>query len=297
MINWRYHIMSIIAVFLALGVGITIGISLAEDGTITLGQESLVDDIRKDINEVRSKNTALNAERSTDLRYQDNTFPYLVAGRLQGEKIALVTSSSISDETRRSISSSIQTAGGQVVSTTVIDSSFDADEVITQSSQSLQQYPRLSVIDETNMESILGSQLALEVAAANPPVALTALQDTLVDSISGNYDLQADSVLLLTRADDNYSPYYTGLEREFILNLKANGFVVIGGETTDAPRSEVPMFIAMGIPSADNINSRIGQLSLIYALAGERDTYGIKPTSDMLIPILRIPVPEEEALS
>jgi hypothetical protein len=147
------------------------------------------------------------------------------------------------------------------------------------------------------MESILGSQLALEVAAANPPVALTALQDTLVDSISGNYDLQADSVLLLTRADDNYSPYYTGLEREFILNLKANGFVVIGGETTDAPRSEVPMFIAMGIPSADNINSRIGQLSLIYALAGERDTYGIKPTSDMLIPILRIPVPEEEALS
>lgn len=297
MINWRYHIMSIIAVFLALGVGITIGISLAEDGTITLGQESLVDDIRRDINEVRSKNTALNAERSTDLRYQDNTFPYLVAGRLQGEKIALVTSSSISDETRRSISSSIQTAGGQVVSTTVIDSSFDADEVITQSSQSLQQYPRLSVIDETNMESILGSQLALEVAAANPPVALTALQDTLVDSISGNYDLQADSVLLLTRADDNYSPYYTGLEREFILNLKANGFVVIGGETTDAPRSEVPMFIAMGIPSADNINSRIGQLSLIYALAGERDTYGIKPTSDMLIPILRIPVPEEEALS
>lgn len=297
MINWRYHIMSIIAVFLALGVGITIGISLAEDGTITLGQESLVDDIRRDINEVRSKNTALNAERSTDLRYQDNTFPYLVAGRLQGEKIALVTSSSISDETRRSISSSIQTAGGQVVSTTVIDSSFDADEVITQTSQSLQQYPRLSVIDETNMESILGSQLALEVAAANPPVALTALQDTLVDSISGNYDLQADSVLLLTRADDNYSPYYTGLEREFILNLKANGFVVIGGETTDAPRSEVPMFIAMGIPSADNINSRIGQLSLIYALAGERDTYGIKPTSDMLIPILRIPVPEEEALS
>jgi hypothetical protein len=117
-----------------------------------------------------------------------------------------------------------------------------------------------------------------------------------VDSTNGNYELQVDGILLLTQADDSYSPHYSDFEREFILNLKNLGFVIAGGEPADAPRSEVPMFIAMGIPSADNVDSRIGQLSLVYALAGDRDTYGIKPTSDMLIPILRIPVLEEEVV-
>jgi hypothetical protein len=289
--------MSIIAVFLALGLGITIGISLGEDGTINLGQEGLVDDIRRDIDATREENNALSTERSINLRYQDNTFPYLVSGKLQGSRIALVSAAGVSDETRRSVTSSIETAGGQVVSTTVLNSSFDAAAVVSRASETLQQYPQLAAIEETSLAAILGGQLALEVAAINPPIVLGALQDVLVESTSGSYELQADSVLLLTNADDNYSPYYSDLEREFILSLKSYGFVIVGGEPSDAPRSEVPMFIAMGIPSTDNIDSRIGKLSLVYTLAGERDTYGVKPTSDMLIPILRIPIAEEEAAS
>lgn len=289
MINWRYHIMSIVAVFLALGLGVIIGIGLGESGTIDLGQRGLVDDIRRDIDGLREENNALNTERSINLRYQDNTYPYLVAGQLQGKKIALVAASPVSEDDRRGIAGAIESAGGQVVSTTVFNSRFSPTDVAARSSDALQKYPQLAAVDEATLAAVLGKQLALEIATVNPPVALTALQGTLVDSASGNYELTVDAVILLTRADNEYSSRYTDLERELILNLKGAGVVIVGGEPVDAPISEIPMFIAMGIPSVDNIDSRIGQLSVIYALAGERDTYGVKPTSDLLIPIMRIP--------
>lgn len=294
MINWRYHIMSIIAIFLALGLGITIGISLGEDGTIDVGQEGLVEDIRHDIDEVQNENNALSADRSTNLLYQDNTFPYLVSGQLQDKGIALISAAAVDEGVRRSVASSIETAGGQVVSTTIMKSGFDAPTVIARAAETLGAYPALSAIDESTLAPVLGAELAAEIATAAPPLALEALQGALVDSIGGNYELPVDAVLILTDADDSYSPLYSELEREIILNLNGSGIPVVGGEPTLASRSEVPMFIATGIASADNIESRIGQLSLIYALAGERDTYGVKPTSDLLIPILRIPAPAEE---
>ena len=293
MINWRYHIMSIVAVFLALGLGIIIGIGLGENGTVDLGQQGLVEDIRRDIDELRNENNMLNNEQSINLRYQDNTFPYLVAGQLQGKKIALVSSSSVSEEDRRNVAGAIETAGGQVVSTTVFDSRFDAAAVIARLQETQQQYPQLAAADETTLAKLLGNQLALEVATTVPPAALTSLQGSLGASVAGSYDLRIDAVVLLTSADNDYSPYYSDLEREFILGLKGTGITVVGGEPANAPSSEVPMFIAMGISSVDNIGSRIGQLSLVYALAGERDAYGVKPTSDMLIPIMRIPSLEE----
>lgn len=296
MINWRYHIMSIIAVFLSLGLGVLIGIGLSENGTIDLGQEGLVEDIRHDIDEVRNENNALNNERSINLRYQDNTFPYLVAGQLLGKKIAVVTSSSVSEEDRRGIASAIETASGQVVSTTVLNSGFDANSVSETIRAGLGQFPSLASVDESTLADILGAQLALEIGAANPPVALNALGGTLVESTSGSYELPVDGVILLTRADNNYSPHYTDLERQLILGLKQAGITIVGGEPDDAPGSEVPMFIAMGIPSVDNIGGRIGQLSVVYALAGERDSYGVKPTSDMLIPVMRIPPLEGETM-
>ncbi|RJQ47742.1 MAG: hypothetical protein C4534_00800 [Gaiellales bacterium] len=295
MINWRYHIMSIIAVFLALGLGVIIGIGLGDNGTVDLGQEGLLEDIRRDIDETRNENNVLNNERSINLRYQDSTFPYLVSGQLLGKRIALVSSTTVSEEDRRNIVGAIETASGQVVSTTLIESGFDAAAIAARSREVLSQYPQLAVIDEASLTKVLGGQLALEIGAANPPVALAALQGTLVASMAGNYELPVDAVILLTRADSGYSPYYTELEREFILSLKGAGVTIVGGEPADAPASEVPMFIAVGISSVDNIGSRIGQLSVVYALAGERDTYGVKPTSDMLIPIMRIPFGEEGA--
>lgn len=294
MINWRYHIMSIIAVFLALGLGVIIGIGLSDEGTIDLGRQGLVDDIRRDIDEVRNENNALNTEQSINLRYQDNTFPYLVAGQLRGQRIALVSSSSVSESDRHNIAGAIGTAGGQVVSTTILNSRFDITAVVARTVETLQQYPQLAGIDENTLAAVMGNQLALEIASTNPPLALTSLQGTLVDSTSGSYELPVNAVILLTRADNEYTPQYTDLEREFILGLRNAGLIVIGGEPVDAPTSEVPMFVAIGIASVDNIGSRIGQLSVVYALAGEHDNYGVKPSSDMLIPIMRIP-PQEEA--
>ena len=62
---------------------------------------------------------------------------------------------------------------------------------------------------------------------------------------------------------------------------------MVGTEPPDAPRSEIPLFQSVDVSSVDNLDSRIGQVSLVYVLSGEKGAFGVKPTADLLIPILR----------
>jgi hypothetical protein len=284
--------MSLVAVFLALGLGIIIGISISDEGALDVSQENLVEDIRSDIDKVQDENNLLSEERAINLRYQVTTFPFLVSGRLQGARIAVISSSNVGDEVRNELAGAIQTAGGQVASTTVLNSRFDSNEVIKRVKEQLRGYPRLALIEESTLAAIMGGQLALEVGAPNQPLAMSALQDLLVESANGDYSTPVDAVVLVTRSESEDNPLYTELEKELLLNMKNLDVVVVGGEPSDAPRSQVPMLNSVGVPSVDNLESRIGQLSMIYALAGERGAYGVKPTSDMLIPILRVPQQE-----
>ena len=125
MLTWRYHLLSLVAVFLALGLGVLVGISLSDNGVIDTSQDVLVEDIQRNIDDLQTQNNQLGRERATSLRYQDDTFPFIVGGRIQGKRIAMVTSSMAGDELQRKLTSAVHGAGGQVVSNTVLNARFD----------------------------------------------------------------------------------------------------------------------------------------------------------------------------
>jgi hypothetical protein len=107
--------------------------------------------------------------------------------------------------------------------------------------------------------------------------------------MNGNYDVPVDAVVIVTRADNEQAPAYTDLEKRFLLSLKDLGVPAVGAEQEDAPVSEIPLFQSVDVSSVDNLDSRIGQVSVVYILSGEKGAFGVKPTADLLIPILRAP--------
>ncbi|MBE0428586.1 MAG: copper transporter [Thermoleophilia bacterium] len=296
MLTWRYHLLSLVAVFLALGLGVLVGISLSDNGVVETGRSGLTDEILRDIDDLRSRNTDLERERSLNLRFQDDAFPFIISGRLQGTRIALVASGAVGDDILRRLSSSINSAGGQVVTTTILSPGLDPGPVAAGLKSGLRNNPAFADADESSVVPALGRQLAAEIGGrADNPKALTALQNILVDSMSGNYESPVDAVVLVARANDEQSPDYSELQKRLLLGLRELGILAVGAEPSDAPRSEIPLFLSLDVSSVDNIDSRIGQISLIYALSGEKGTYGFKTTADMLIPILR--APSQAALS
>ena len=96
-IDIKYHIASLTAVFLALGIGILIGTSMIGSDTITKQQKNMIDGIEKEFTILREENKqntdALLQAQDVMLNQQQfnqAVMPLLVRNKLQGRKIALV---------------------------------------------------------------------------------------------------------------------------------------------------------------------------------------------------------------
>ena len=83
MINFRFHIASLVAVFLALALGIVIG-STVIDRAIVDRLNNRLDDIQADARETRRQNGELEAEADRQQAYLDSLQSYAVANRLDG---------------------------------------------------------------------------------------------------------------------------------------------------------------------------------------------------------------------
>lgn len=287
MLTWRYHLLSLVAVFLALGLGVLVGISLSDNGLVDTSQDVLVKDIQHNIDDLQNQNNLLGRDRAINQRFQDDTFPFIVGGRLQGKRIAIVASSTAGDELQRKLTSAVHGAGGQVVSNTVLNTRFDPPAVTAKIKAELKNDTQFATVDDSTLITVVGRELAREIGRSGGTRLLTTLQGTMVDSINGSYDAPVDAVVIITRSESDQAPAYSDLEKQFLLNLKELGVLSAGAEPTDAPRSEIPLFQSVDVSSVDNLDSRIGQVSLVYVLYGEKGSFGVKPTADLLIPILR----------
>lgn len=291
MLNWRYHFLSLAAVFLALALGIIVGIGLSDSGAIETGQTDLISDIRANLDELSTRNSQLEREQAINSTFQKDVYPFLIGGRLQGRQYALVMSSTVPEEIRDSVVSSINVAGAQVISTTVLDPRFNAGEMAEKINEAMAADPAFSKVDAATAAGWAGEALAPEIARVAEPRLLQLLKGSFVTSFSGNYAAPVNGVILLTYADNEQAPAYAEFEKQFVTTLRKSNVRVVAGETTKAPVSEIAMFQNTETSTVDNLDSRIGQISLVFALGGEGGSFGVKQTADMLIPILREPGP------
>ncbi|HET7558981.1 MAG TPA: copper transporter [Limnochordia bacterium] len=97
-IDLRYHLASLVAVFFALGLGVLIGTSLAQNGGVARSQTQLIDSIESGLDRLRKENAQLSQQAGSaqrDLaayqRYSARIFDPLAAGALDGRSVAVLT--------------------------------------------------------------------------------------------------------------------------------------------------------------------------------------------------------------
>ena len=130
MINFRYHIVSLMAVFLALAVGIAAGVSLSPSvtGEITTQAEQDRQQVTQLRNELSRRNS-LDAYRST---YDQRTGPLVLAGEMPDARVALVIMPDAPGAVVTAIGDAVAQAGGRVVSQVkVSEEVFDPDQAAT----------------------------------------------------------------------------------------------------------------------------------------------------------------------
>lgn len=94
MIDFRYYIVAITAIFAALITGLLLGSSLTTSEVTKRQQESLVESIKKDINNLREEMIKKNMEIEQLKEFQKLARPWLINDRLSGRNICIIFFSS-----------------------------------------------------------------------------------------------------------------------------------------------------------------------------------------------------------
>ena len=132
MYNVRYHIASLVAVFLALALGLVLGGLVVRQGGFDQQQQALVAGLRKDFDKLKRDNTSLKASLATERAYSGQMTDAWAAGRLAGRAVIVITSGA-KGEGAEYATAAIKSAGGTPVVVTVLKTNLGLGESSTAS--------------------------------------------------------------------------------------------------------------------------------------------------------------------
>ena len=90
MISWRYHLVSIVAVFLALGLGVLTGTTVLNDNLVR-NLKAQTKTLKADLDELRASVDDLQSQLGTMGTFAEQAVPYLVGGRLATRQVVVVS--------------------------------------------------------------------------------------------------------------------------------------------------------------------------------------------------------------
>ena len=114
MFDFRYHVASLVAVFLALVIGILVGVGIAGRGVREDALRRDLANARSQLDQAQSKSAFLERQQKATQDFVDSSYPALMAHRLDGKRVALVFVGSVDDDVRSSVQKAVGDAGGKV---------------------------------------------------------------------------------------------------------------------------------------------------------------------------------------
>ncbi len=280
MFDMRYHIASLVAVFLALTVGIVLGTAIVNRGIVVKQQTALVSGLREEFATLRDRNRALQEAAAQNDRFFQTVLPVLIDKRLAKKRVAVVSTDPQDTAGVRSVVISLRQAGARVNYVTI--SSPDLGTKEAASAGRLEKIYLRQKLKGDALRDRLISDLATQLAQRAEPAFLTQLSDIGVLSVSGTDALPAQMVVLL--AGSGNKAMMTEVQLPLIAALKKSRTPMVGVESSEIGQSVMGEYQDAGISTVDNVNSPIGGVSLVYALSGSPGNYGTKGTADALSP-------------
>ncbi len=288
MFDFRYHVASLTAVFLALVIGILVGVGIADRGLLDQAKKTLLEQrvaqLRTQLDQASKRSALSDREQRAAQLYVRETYPVLVRNRLHNKRIAVVfIGKADHGDVGKSIDRALSDSGAQQVRLRALKMPIDASTV---DAQLASQPDGQSYIGKGKLES-LGKALGEELVDGGDMPLWDTLTETLVDYQAGGKQ-PVDGVIVARTV----SPQKGGTSK-FLLGLykglSSKGVPAVGVEATDADHSAVGAFRRAGLSSVDDVDTLSGQLGVVLLLAGAQPgQYGLKATAKESFPAFPI---------
>ncbi len=285
MLDFRYHALSLVAVFLALAIGIVLGVTIG-DSLVSDAERALRGNLRADVERAHGDAATARAELLGRDRMLDELYPQLVLNRLSGERVALVSWGPLPDGVESGVRDAIAQGGGRLDSVSVFD------KPLTTLKQGLgDQDFAITTADELSLKE-LGRSLARSLIAGD--TLSKTLREQSPDNFGGRFR-RADAVVFYEapnptdgsddagvkeRSDDRART----IEAAMLDELSKRTIAVAGVEQTTTDPSQIPRYKALKLSTSDSVDKSGGRIALVYILTGAKGNYGFKPSADKALP-------------
>ena len=281
----RYHATSLIAVFLALAIGILIGAEFGGDA-LTRTREDLEKSLVGNLEDARSEADQLRGELGNANEFGERVYPALTRDRLEGRRIGLIALGGLPSEVTGAVEEGLAPTGADLVAVGVVREPVDVNGLTDDLSNT-----RFFDL-ETNPDQLtaLGKGLGRQMAIGGTLPEF--VRSHFFSHSSGSFGA-LDGVIVVRNQPQDMGPVQRAkanqLESALMAGIAGTRTDAVGVETVGTEPSSVSFFQGNDLSSVDDIDLTAGQLAMVLALFGAEGSFGVKGSADRLLPELLAP--------
>ena len=292
MFDLRYHVASLAAVFLALIIGIVVGVGISGKGFVSDSERSLFNQRIADLNGRLDSATRRGADLARAQRaaqaFVSESYPVLMSGRMAGQSVALVFAGPIDGRVSSLVEQALGDAGGEPpLRVRALKLPIDLAAIRA----ALAKRPLLAALATQRRIGDLGRRLGQDIVSGGDTSLWPLLSDVLLEERSGPDRPPVDAVVL-----ERTVPPQEGVTGRFLggfyAGLGSAGVPAVGVERTAIADSAIEPFSKADLSTVDDLDTEPGRLALVLLLGGgSPGQYGLKSTAKngILPPIAPVP--------
>ena len=286
-INMKYYIVTICAIFIALGVGILVGFNLNYDQALSKQQSEVLESFNTEFESLKDKNKNLhsqiedlNGELDTIKEFVDKNIDALTQDVLTDKNTGIILTSENNDYSEI-VEDLIKKANGTVSFNIIVKDNINKEDKLSEISMSLNK------TFESSSDVI--NYIVECLNSAKNYDQLYALENLVVIKIN-NLDEKKyqdyDSVVLLGELTGKDAKIKFDQKEKIILNkLKENNKYLVAANQSKSDNTILKLYSENNISTIDNINEGIGKVSLTNLLKNQ-NVVGHYGTSDVSTEII-----------
>lgn len=278
----RYHATSLIAVFLALAIGILIGAEFGGDA-LTSTRKNLEASLVNNLQDARSRSDELNGQLGRANEFADRVYPVLTRDQLDGKRVAIVALGGLPSEDTAAVEEALGPTGAKLVGVGVVREPVDLNGLAEDLAKTRFADVRRNPDSLTALGVGLGRQLV--VGGTLPEVVRGQLFSRASGSFGG-----LDGVIVVRDQPQDMGPVQrtnaNAFEGGLLSGITATRTPAVGVETSTVEPSSIAFFQGNDLSSVDDIEMTAGQLALVFSLLGAEGSFGVKGSADRLLPEL-----------
>ncbi|MCE5204347.1 MAG: copper transporter [Coriobacteriales bacterium] len=281
MYNLRYHIASLVAVFLALTIGLVLGSVVAERGTIGDQTSIIVQDLQKQFDAMQQENRALREQLQHDRAFAQEAVPVLTAEALRGKTVGVLVNSGRSSGLE-AVTTSIEQAGGTPVVFTFEKPMLGLD-IATPEGLSGMLGQDVGGTPDAILEAVASRMAGEWLRQGERPVTDLLVDDGELSVDGATATATVDACVVMASFSGEPDSAAMAIAKAF----DGSGVVVTGVEATNQATGVAAEAVDAGFSAVDHVDTPAGAFSLVWVLSGRATGYyGLGTGSDGAYPPL-----------